>query len=203
LKQLVVLKEDKEIALQKWKDYVEAEKKTSDKTITDLKRVYRAVSKGHRILDLYETLKRVPLNSDGDPAMAIVRTDKKKVWFTKHERGAGTYQGREPSWRNNTDPERVHLPQGTFPAWKTGPAQWNPNTQEVTRKVVSAPTPAIQSKLAHLLSPRTYVLWEVEKWEPVAPKDPVLLQRVTNNLFVILGQWNLTKLERAVIQGRI
>lgn len=30
-------------------------------------------------------------------------------------------------------------------------------------------------------------------------KDPILLKRITSNLFIICGMWKLTKLEEAVI----
>lgn len=45
--------------------------------------------------------------------------------------------------------------------------------------------------------------WEVEKWKPVPPRDPILVKRLTPNLFGVLATWNLTELERAIIRGRI
>jgi len=45
-----------------------------------------------------------------------------------------------------------------------------------------------------------YVLWEVEDWQKV-PKDPLLLKRITKNLFILIDKWNLTKLEQAIIRG--
>jgi len=44
---------------------------------------------------------------------------------------------------------------------------------------------------------------EVEKWKPLPPKDPILLKRLTPNLFGVLATWDLTNLERAIIRGRI
>lgn len=46
-------------------------------------------------------------------------------------------------------------------------------------------------------------LLNVEKWKPVPPRDPILVKRLTPNLFGVLATWDLTKLERAVIRGRI
>jgi hypothetical protein len=47
-----------------------------------------------------------------------------------------------------------------------------------------------------------YVLWEVKEWEELPePKDPYLLKRISENLFVVLGAWEITDLERAIIGG--
>ncbi len=47
-----------------------------------------------------------------------------------------------------------------------------------------------------------YVLWEVDHWTREPPRDPYLLRRITDNMFVVIAAWNLTDLERAVIKGR-
>ena len=199
--QLVILKEDREVATRKWHEYLEAEKKTQDKTLGDLKRVYHAISKGHKLLDLYQTVKLVGVNSENDPKLAITTSSAKKVWFHKERSGAGTFSPKEYRWSGTKAlaEELVHMPQKTYPEWPVS-TQWQGS---IARETVEAPVPIVASKLAHLAGPKTFVLWEVEKWEPVAPKDPILLRRITPSLFAILGSWNLTKVERAVIQGRL
>ena len=48
-----------------------------------------------------------------------------------------------------------------------------------------------------------YILWEVRDWKDLPEtKDPLLLKRITENLFVILGAWELTDLEQSIISGR-
>jgi hypothetical protein len=46
-----------------------------------------------------------------------------------------------------------------------------------------------------------HILWEAD-WQ-AAPTDPILLQKLTGNLFVILAAWDLTELERAVLSVRL
>ncbi|KKL76663.1 hypothetical protein LCGC14_2042670 [marine sediment metagenome] len=47
-----------------------------------------------------------------------------------------------------------------------------------------------------------YILWEVKLWEILPEvKDPFLLKRISQNMFVILGAWDITELERAIIEG--
>ena len=47
-----------------------------------------------------------------------------------------------------------------------------------------------------------YILWEASEWEELPEtKDPILLKRISENLFVILGVWDLTELEQSIISG--
>ena len=47
-----------------------------------------------------------------------------------------------------------------------------------------------------------YILWEVKEWEEVPPaRDPLLLKRLTENMFVILAAWDVTPLEQSIIKG--
>jgi hypothetical protein len=49
---------------------------------------------------------------------------------------------------------------------------------------------------------RFHILWEVEEWEMVPPKDPALLRHLIGDLWSVMGTWDLTELERAVLFGR-
>jgi hypothetical protein len=46
-----------------------------------------------------------------------------------------------------------------------------------------------------------FTLFEAE-WQPMPPVDPILLKRIGQTMFVIVAQWNLTAVERAVLEGR-
>jgi hypothetical protein len=48
-----------------------------------------------------------------------------------------------------------------------------------------------------------HVLWEVERWEMVAPRDPALLRHVRGDLWAVLATWDLTELERLVLTQRV
>lgn len=61
-------------------------------------------------------------------------------------------------------------------------------------------------KLHHALE-GCHVLWEVEHWadrpRTARPdRDPYLLRHVLGDLWSVLGEWELTEVERAVMQGR-
>jgi hypothetical protein len=54
---------------------------------------------------------------------------------------------------------------------------------------------------------RLFVLWEVEAWADrplgVQPdRDPFLLERLADDLFAVVGEWELTEIERAIMSSR-
>lgn len=48
-----------------------------------------------------------------------------------------------------------------------------------------------------------HILWEVDEWELVPPRDPALLRHVRGDLWAVLAVWNLTDLERHVLSQRV
>lgn len=48
---------------------------------------------------------------------------------------------------------------------------------------------------------RYVILWEAD-WEAV-PVDPMLLRHLHGDLYVVLAVWDLTPVERAVLNGRL
>lgn len=52
-----------------------------------------------------------------------------------------------------------------------------------------------------------FVLWEVEQWSDtsltaVPDRDPYLLQHLAGDLYIVVAEWDLTELERAIMTGR-
>lgn len=47
-----------------------------------------------------------------------------------------------------------------------------------------------------------HILWEAE-WEVAPPVDPILLKYVSGPMYAVIAQWDLTPVERAVLEGRI
>lgn len=51
-----------------------------------------------------------------------------------------------------------------------------------------------------------FILWEVEKWEelwrrPITPGDPLLLERIAHPIYVVVAQWDLTELEKRILES--
>lgn len=186
-------------------EYVELARKSADQHVKDMKAATWQLSQGKELIDIYQTFKRVALEDDM-PKLAIVRADAEICYFHKRGNGAGCFGHRRirTDWRVG----KIALPTGTY-AWQNPWVRkrknsWNNRMVEVYHASTTIPTipAAVYPKNAlH----NYFLLWEVEKggWlpEPMPPDDPYLLKRVTKNLFVPLASWDLTPLEKSILQG--
>jgi hypothetical protein len=175
----------------------------------DLLKVYGHLRHGKKIIDVYESFRKAGLNKDGDPRLAICRADAKQCFCLKIEDGSAIFS-MERLDRWNRTPRKtyadVRLPSETF-QWLPKDSALPVGTYNIKNQTVQCLVPIIPAKIlvneVKVLLRNYHVLWEVEEWKPVPPKDPILLKRLTPNLFGILATWDLTPLEKAVIRGRI
>jgi len=175
----------------------------------DMLAVYAYLRHGKKIIDVYESFRKAGLNEAGDPKLAICRADAAECFCLKIVDGSALFSmQRLNRWvrRSRKTYSDVKLPQGTF--------QWQPAdpTQPLSRyniknEIVKCLVPIIPARIlveeVKVLLRNFHLLWEVDEWKPVPPKDPILLRQLTPNLFGVLATWDLTPLERAIIRGRI
>ena len=186
----IVMKRD--VARKKWKEYLKASKIHGDKYLKELKGLYYHLSNERKVIDVFEAIKFAGLNAKNEPRLAICKADNKTVTFRKESNRKGTFES--SNYRYN-----VNLPNNTFNIdFPSSPGRtWDIINQRIKTKVPIVPA----NKLPEKGSLKDhFILWEVEDWE-VIPKDPFLLKRISNNLFVVISSWNLTKLERALMNG--
>lgn len=185
-----MLKED---AREKWNEYVQGCKDNpKDKYMKDMKAVYNQLKSGRKLIDIFEVFKRARVNEDFTPRLAICKADAKICYCKYSSKGELTFTPREPDYFWETDLVSDVII-GNF-----GPIKNN----DILKTLVPPVPPSLRPKGRHSLS-NYYTLWEVDKWEMIPPKDPYLLRRLTKNIFVVIGAWDLTELERAVIKGRM
>jgi hypothetical protein len=177
----------------------------------DLQKVYGHMKHGAKVLDVYASFKAAGLNADGDPKLAICRADAKICYCLKQGDGAALFSmnpfPRQWSQEARSTYNDVALPKLTFQWRKAQPDNprtdyWNIKKPELTKTTV----PIIPAKLLSVVTSKLsnyHILWEVEKWTPEPPRDPILLKQLTPNLYGVLATWDLTPLERAIIRGRI
>lgn len=187
--------------------------RTQDQVYTDLRRVYGHMRHGKKIIDIFDAFKQSG-TMEGNPRLAIIRADAKLCYFEKKSDGAGTFSSNDLNdWhQHHNKTTDIKLPPGTYTFIANDPTKplsayvngWNTNIKDRNLQTIVPIIPAeiLIAEIKYNLS-NYYILWEVEKWKPVPPKDPMLLKRLTPNLFGVLATWNLTPLERAVIRGRI
>lgn len=184
---------------------------------------YRTIALGHSLVDVRAAIIKGGLGNDGCPRIAIARADTTAVKLTMSRKGwdtpeitmrsvamtkGGTRRGGYPrppeeSYRASLiftlgldDFIGQRLPDAIVAA--------DAQAGSLTRIHMRAMTPVIPANLRPAFDLAGYhVLFEAEwqKETPPAPRDPALLKHVGGDLFAVLAVWELTDLERAVLNG--
>jgi hypothetical protein len=173
-----------------------------------LMRAYKTIAQGKRVLDLRETLKLGGLDAQLRPRLAIARADTVHVHFR--------YSYNLSRWAYMNNPRAsgrlplsaglaIPVPTSVYPQIQNGQRWDNAAKANVPGwNDLRAAVPTIPAHLRPATSALSglHILWEAE-WEPVAPRDPILLKRIGAYLYAVLAQWDLTELERAVLGARL
>ena len=204
----------KEKAKEEWKAYNQIIKKKHNKYLEDMKKCMYQLSQGRALIDINKEMEKAGLTKNYEPKLAIGRADWKETFFHKKDSGRGFFAGASRDWYVKSDGD-VDLPPETFAQWLRGQKQVdlkdgrvgkvdNPSEWAIPKAQIKTKVPIIPAQLMPegKLS-EYYILWEVEKWEELPKQDdPLLLKRITENLFVILSAWDVTELEQSIISGR-
>lgn len=170
----------------------------------DLMSVYGHLRHGRSVIDFQQAIRDTGFDEQGWPRLAITRGDYRESFCGRNRNGRVFFSGaarNRGSWGStNHWKEDISLP---------------PDTQSENRPasyvVAKTPAPLIPPKFLPKDGPRNYyVLWEAEEWQRVRlprrsrlPRDPMLLSRVNETIFVVLATWEMSELERTVLAGRI
>lgn len=180
-------------AIDNYQSLVKEKRTEEDEAIL---RAYKEVLKGRQLVNIREALSGAGVRDDGYPVLAVCRADEERCGVSMRSDGGATFVGLKDSdktwgWHNQTA-RRVRVGVETFPR-----VDWRNLPSDAATMVPLTP-PHLRPKL-HL---RNYhILWEVEEWRAVPPRDPMLLKRLGGDLFAVLAVWDLTEIERAVLAG--
>lgn len=171
---------DQSEAREKYREYRAALKVERNKQIAYLATIYWQLARGRKVIDVVTAITGAGTNADGHPKLALAEAHRKTVEFHNNGHDMIFYH------------ERPRYPVLQLARPRHWPDRW---------LRIQAPLPIIppshvppDSKLDNL-----HLLWEVEKWEPIAAVDPLLLRRLGGPFFVVLSAWNLTQAEQAVM----
>ena len=168
-----------------------------------LKETYEAVKGGAKILNVLDAFKATGLNEKGQPNLAIARADWKKVFFhpcASFERHGGNWRGWRTFWGGGGFSNGQQWNGDGVKANFTVPGQTF-NTNALTSRTLEAKVPYVPAEHRPKLHLRNYhILFEAE-WTKTYPIDPILLQRVKGDVFIVLAEWDLTEFERMVLSG--
>lgn len=204
LKELPKITLPKDQAKEEWRKYCKILKTRKEKFLKTMKDAHYQMSQGHELIDIYKIMKEVGLNENSQPRLAIARADIKEVLFEKRDEGAGRFGIEDRHWDDVTAnaKDMIELPQKTFDIYwerakdrKGQTESWNIKNKIIKTKVPIVPIELLpEGSLSNY-----YILWEAKLWEDLPDtKDPILLKRISENLFAILGsdRFGAVNLER-------
>lgn len=208
VEELVVEKKEVEQELESLKTAIKEGYISKRTTITrDLLAVYGHLKHGGKIIDLFQTFRKVGLNENGNPKLGIVQYGARYCYlYKKHSGGAIFSNENKTSWQvyANKSNGDVEVPGDTF--------EWTEDLNESGNNRWKTVAPIIPPRVLTIasakLTPQNYhVLFEAELWAkskpPAPPGDPILGKMLTPNIFGVIATWNLTELEKIIIKGRL
>lgn len=164
----------------------------------ELMRGYKALAEGKQLIRLTETITAGGVDDLGRPRLAIARADEQQITFERG--GDGSISFTPERWSNIRANDRVfNLPAGTLPRHTEGTPFDNGSSWRAILPIIPP-----RLRPPHAVS-NYHILWEAT-WEKRnvrrAPRDPALLKHIGGDLYAVLAIWDLSDLERAVLEMR-
>ena len=204
----------REQAQTEYEQYRQALKTKKDAFLHEMRVAYGYMRHGKAVLDVWQAFGDQGVDDRGDPKLAISPADVPEIVFRKFRsddtRWTGVFCPSDHRHRDHLETRLKHgdvfIPKGVCtPKYNTTATESWLRT-EALRPSIRAKVPIVPARFMPNHSLANYhILWEVESWTELTrpPRDPLLLKRVSPNVFVVLAGWDLTPLERAVLRGRI
>lgn len=161
----------------------------------EIRRTYQLIAQGRVIIKALESIRNAGLNEQELPKLAIMRADVEICFCSTRQNGSVRFSAVSDWWgTNHWRRHHVDLSSGSFTFSRTR-ERW----QQAQAQVPLVPIHVRPKRgLANY-----HILWEAE-WEPVPPRDPMLLRRIGKaDLWLVVAAWDLTEIERTVLAGRL
>lgn len=181
---------------------VRIEKTRIQKEDESMLKVYKAILRGERVINLKTVLQKTGVDPKQHlPKLAIAQANAEFCWFDGNRHGQATfYWDQNAIWGyRNFQKKKIGLFRDIFPA-ETSDMEWRKRTNlslYPVRSVVPTVPPSLRPKNLS----DYHILWEAV-WEKAPPVDPILLKRVDDDHFIIIAQWDLTTVEQSVLTSR-
>jgi len=184
---------DKDEAREMWRKY-RSHQHYSTPVDQEIATIYQRIAQGRTVIRALASIIAAGVYADGPyrglPKLAIARADQREVDWRPDSNGGRFRSGDGRS--NAARGKVIQIERGTWPGM--GFQQpWG------TARLPTIPLPIRPKRgLANY-----HVLWEAE-WKPVPPGDPFLLRRIgQSDAWLVVGAWDLTEVERAVLSTRL
>lgn len=155
------------------------------------------LAEGTPLLQLRTVFQDVAVDERGRPRIAIARGDRTRV-------RVDSWGTRGPGFRFESDYE---IRRGHRLKNSTLEVQSPLASHSVPTGYAIVPIVPPQIRRGRELMAKLFILWEVERWadeaRDVGPdRDPLLLRRITEDLWAVIAQWELSPLEQAIMANR-
>jgi hypothetical protein len=158
---------------------------------------YRALARGLPVIRLSQSVAAGGWFDNGLPRIAVVRATARECWV-EVENTSLIYLSEEPGWWGQRQNRGALVNASTVRVAATGRPEWF--SRRVDRGQTLVPIIPPQHRPNRRRLHRFHILWEVEQWTWTAPRDPALLRFIGGDLWAVAATWDLTELERAVLE---
>ncbi len=185
-----------EVAREHLKEYRKGLHRRADAEYQEVMLGLEALAEGTPLLTLASVFATVPRDAKGRPMVAIARADRFRVFYS---RPWGRPADRFDCAYDVRGGARQRVVDGVTEI---------PMRESVQSQNGYALVPIVPPRVRGTLDlKRHFTLWEVERWadhsRDVGPDiDPLLLRRISSDLYAVVGSWDLTPLEQAILAGR-
>jgi hypothetical protein len=189
-------------AREKLRAYRASKHKDAEEQYRQCAAGYEALAKGTPLLNLADVFRDVALDEKCRPKLAIAAADQSQVRFRWDATTQAVFSTGFKNWNLRHERYVRFVEMGRRHGRRSSNDKWDV-TVEAFALVPLVPAD-VRPRVGQLKD--LFVLWEVENWSDTeigakAPVDPMLLKHIGGALYAVLAEWDLTPLERAVLEG--
>lgn len=166
---------------------------------------YREMAKGQRVLNVASVMKSLGLDPVKQlPVLAIAQADWPRVHFRTDRPRVFFASEHWASWDHRYGRYKkgaLHFPWDTFRA-ELYDEEWRKQHNKPRVQNLVALVPAIPAHLRPAGDLSGYHILFEARWTHEAPPDPLLLKHVSGYIYTVVAQWDLTPIEKAILEGR-
>jgi hypothetical protein len=159
---------------------------------------YEMIAKHKTVIMLRQTLVQGGEDEHHRPRLAIARADERAVDMRRWSNGRVDYAGTN-DWREKDYAEKPWNSNRDFQFFELLPPVEELGGRS-NRIEFTGILPHIPPGLRPDRLDQYFVLWEAD-WQRKMPIDPALLRHLRGDLYAVIATWDLSELERAVLDG--
>lgn len=180
---------------------VRVEKTQMEKEDELLRDAYRELANGNLVIDVCKAIVTAGLNDQLLPNLAICRADSQRCRIQTQAASVLRFNRTTTTYRPLAE-HIVDIRVSSEMYEKLNITSMRQKANVPLLHHVSAIVPTIPPHLRPEDPENYFILWEAV-WDKTAPVDPFLLKKLNDVFYVVVAEWDLTEVERAVLESRV